>query len=81
MTLIERRIALLETAQGKQGLFDKPEMNALIADLWRQAGTSYAEQVAKYGSEHAMLTALDADIQSIQSSRIINLEELKNVNY
>lgn len=69
MATLDKRVSALETARGKQGLFSNPAINALMTDLWTQAGTSYAQQVAQYGSDHAMLTALDADIQTIINNR------------
>ena len=69
MANLEKRIAVLEKVQGKQGLFGNPEVDALMADVWAKSGTSYAKELAHYGSEHALLKALDAQLQSIQSTR------------
>ena len=67
MQSLEKRIAVLETAQANHGLFSVPELNALMDDIWAKHGTSHVEQVARYGSEHALLKALRADIQSIHA--------------
>lgn len=69
MATLGMRIAVLEKVQGKQGLFRNPEMNALMADVWAKSGTSYVKELAHYGSEHALLKALGAQLQSIQSTR------------
>lgn len=66
MANLEKRVAVLETAQGKHGLFDNAEMNALMAELWAQSGTTQAEQEAHHGGQHAMLKDLYADLQTIQ---------------
>jgi|GEM_PF-6159617 len=66
MQSLRKRIAVLEAAQATRGLFSVPELNALLDDIWAKLGTTHAQQVAHYGSEHALLKALRDDIQAIQ---------------